>query len=147
LRQTNIIADIIWIVFSIIVLIQSWILDIGNLHSPGVGFLPFYAAALLGVCSIISLIHSCRGIGEPMKENLITKRAGLVLTILLIYAAVLTTIGFVLGTFLLLIILFRIVEPASWKIWLLGPFLTVAAAYILFVILLGNPLPKGFLGF
>ncbi len=147
MRKTNIIADIIWIVFSIIVLIQSWILDIGDLHSPGIGFLPFYASALLGICSIISLIHSCREIGAPMKENLMTKNAGLLLIILLIYAAVLTTIGFVLGTFLLLIILFRIVEPASWKIWLLGPIFTVTAAYILFVILLGNPLPKGFLGF
>jgi putative tricarboxylic transport membrane protein len=142
-----VIADFLWILFSVAVLIQSWRLDIGDLQSPGVGFLPFYAAFLLMIFSIISLIKSCKEIEAPIKEILISKKTIILVTILLIYAAILTTSGFLLGTGLLLIILFRIVEPLNWKIWVFGPIFTLAVVYILFVILLGNPLPKGPWGF
>jgi len=71
----------------------------------------------------------------------------IVLSVLFIYAVTITTIGFILGTFILLIIVFHVVSPRNWKLLFLGPMITVTVVYILFVVMLKTQLPKGILGF
>jgi hypothetical protein len=56
-------------------------------------------------------------------------------------------LGFVLGTFLLLLFLFRVVEPLGWKRVLIVTVLTMGGTYLLFGVLIESTLPKGFLGF
>ncbi|MGZ3568653.1 MAG: tripartite tricarboxylate transporter TctB family protein [Thermodesulfobacteriota bacterium] len=66
---------------------------------------------------------------------------------LFLYVLLFNWLGFLLGTFLLLLVLFRIVEPYGWKTILLSSVLTIAGTYFFFDILLESRLPKGFLGF
>ena len=145
--KTIIITNIIWVIISILVVVQSWILGLGNFQTPGVGFLPFYCSILMGGCSVISLIHTCKGTVVPLKEGLISMKVVIVLSVLFIYAVTITTIGFILGTFILLIIVFHVVSPRNWKLLFLGPMITVTVVYILFVVMLKTQLPKGILGF
>jgi hypothetical protein len=56
-------------------------------------------------------------------------------------------LGFVLATFLLLLVLFRVIEPYGWKMVLISSVLTIGGTYFFFVILLESRLPRGFLGF
>ena len=52
-------------------------------------------------------------------------------------------IGFLTSTFLLLLFLFRCVEPLRWRTVFMAAGLTLAFTYILFSVLLGARLPTG----
>jgi|GEM_PF-2423652 hypothetical protein len=65
MKKTYIIANVFWLVLSIAVCLESWRLDVGGLHTPGPGFLPFYAAILLGVLALISLIQTLKKTEGP----------------------------------------------------------------------------------
>jgi hypothetical protein len=66
---------------------------------------------------------------------------------LFIYVALLERLGFMLDTFLLMLVLFRLLEPYRWTTVLLFSLFTMGAAYFFFVILLDSRLPVGVLGF
>jgi hypothetical protein len=148
--MTYIIANLFWIAFSVAVAIESWRLKLGTFHKPGPGFFPFWTAVLLGLLSVISLIKSLKEKREPSpgiwaRVNFL--KLGLMLVVLFLYAILLNTIGFLPGTLFLLFFLFRATEPYNWKKVLFASLLTVAATYVVFVVLLECQLPKGFLEF
>jgi putative tricarboxylic transport membrane protein len=148
--KRSLFINLFWVVFSLAVVLESWRLDVGSLHAPGPGFLPFIAAGLLGLLAVIALIQSGDGKRETEKGqagfggNLL--KVILLTGILVIYIYLLSVLGFLIDTFLLLLFLFRVMEPLSWKKVLLADLITLVAVYLLFEIFLGTPLPKGFLG-
>ena len=75
------------------------------------------------------------------------KRIIAVLLGLLIYTATMNSLGFLLGTFLLLIFLFRLAEPQRWTVALGASALISFAAYGLFEKWLRTQLPRGIWGF
>lgn len=148
--MTYIIANLFWIAFSVAVAIESWRLKLGTFHKPGPGFFPFWTAVLLGLLSVISLTKSFKEKREPSpgiwaRVNFL--KLGLLLVVLFLYAILLNTIGFLPGTLFLLFFLFRATEPYNWKKVLFASLLTVAATYVVFVVLLECQLPRGFLEF
>jgi putative tricarboxylic transport membrane protein len=150
MRKAYIIANFVWLALAAAVCGESLRLNVGNFHAPGPAFLPFFAAALLGVLSLISLIQTWRE-----KEEQETKvwagtpfvKLVLLLAVLFLYTALLQVLGFILGTFLLLLFLFRVVEPVGWKTVFIVTVLTMGGTYLLFGVLIESTLPKGFLGF
>ena len=150
MRVTPIIANLFWFAFSMAVCIESWRLKMGTFHKPGPGFFPFWAAALLGILSLVSLIQSLKEKRKPFPEiwtGVNFFKMSLLLVVLFLYALLLNTIGFLTGTLFLLFFLFRATEPYNWKTVLFASLLTVAATYVVFVVLLECQLPKGFLDF
>jgi putative tricarboxylic transport membrane protein len=150
MRKTNIIADLFWVLFSAAVCLEALSLQVGGFHRPGPGFLPFWAGVVLGGLAIVSLVKTLAGKeaaeGNPW-AGINFWKLGLMTAVLFAYVALLDTLGFLLGTFLLLVFLFRVVEPYRWRTVLLASVLTIGAAYGFFVALLDSRLPKGFLGF
>jgi len=69
-----------------------------------------------------------------------------VLVALFIYAYLFTILGFILSTVLLLIFLFKAVEPQKWSWAILGAIVSTLAAYGVFRIWLQCQLPQGLLG-
>ena len=67
--------------------------------------------------------------------------------LIFLYTALLQVLGFILGTFMLLLFLFRVVEPVGWKTVFIVTVLTMGGTYLLFGVLIESTLPKGFLGF
>jgi putative tricarboxylic transport membrane protein len=150
MKKTYIIANVFWLVLSIAVCLQSWRLDVGGLHTPGPGFLPFYSAILLGVLALISLIQILKETEGPAAGILGGVRwfkLVFMLVSLFIYVLLFNLLGFVLATFLLLLVLFRVIEPYGWKMVLISSLLTITGTYFFFVVLLESRLPRGFLGF
>ena len=142
--------NLFWIVFSLAVALESWRLEVGTFHAPGPGFLPFMAACLLGGLTVIALLQS-RGLqkkgetgGAVLGGHLI--RVILLTGILIVYIYLLNILGFLIDTFLLLLCLFRVMEPLAWKTVFLASVITLAVVYLLFDYFLGTPLPKGLLG-
>ena len=150
MKRTYVIVNIFWLVLSTAVCVESWRLKVGGLHNPGPGFLPFYTAILLGLLALISLLQTLKeseGSASQIWGGIQFGKLAILLGTLFLYVFLLDRLGFLLGTFLLLLVLFRIVEPYRWKIVLFSSLLTTAATYFFFVILLESRLPRGLWGF
>jgi putative tricarboxylic transport membrane protein len=151
MKKTCIVSNLFWLVFSIAVGLESMRLGVGDFHEPGSAFLPFYAALLLGILTIISLVQTFKASGEEQGISPWTKsyllKLGSVVAALFLYVAVLNTLGFVIATFLLLLLLFRVMEPYRWTKVLFLSLITITVTYVFFEILLKSRLPKGFLDF
>ncbi len=150
MRRAYLIADLVWLALAGAVCAESVRLRVGNFHAPGPAFLPFFAGALLGMLSLISLVQTWREKEQqqsgPWAGTPFVK-LGLLLGVLFLYTVLLNVLGFILGTFLLLLFLFRVVEPVGWKTVIIVTVLTMGGTYLLFGILIESTLPKGFLGF
>ncbi len=70
-----------------------------------------------------------------------------ILGVLVLYAIFLNTLGFLLVTFLMMVYLFRVIKPMSWKKILGGAFLTAFGSYAVFELWLQAQLPRGIFGF
>jgi hypothetical protein len=147
MKKTYIIAYIFWILFAGAVLVESWRLGFGGFARPGPGFVPFLAAAGLALLGLIALVHVAlagpgEGAGKGFRGGDLIK---IFVAILILFVAVLLweVIGFLPATFLLLLFLFRCVEPLGWRRVVIASALTLAFTHVLFVVLLGVRLPKG----
>jgi hypothetical protein len=68
-----------------------------------------------------------------------------VILALLIYTLAFTHIGFVLSTILLLIFLFKAIEPEKWMIAIGGAILASLVCFVVFSLWLDVQLPRGFI--
>jgi len=126
-------------------------LHLGNLRDPGPGFMFFWVGVIMIGLSLIVLIKAVREKGQRGELKVLWtqirwKKVLLVLAALFVYAYVLTPLGFIPTTILLLIFLFKAVEPQKWSYAILGAVVCTLAAYGLFGFWLGCQLPQGLLG-
>ena len=126
-------------------------LHLGNLRDPGPGFMFFWVGVIMIGLSLIVLIKAVREKGQRGELKVLWtqirwKKVLLVLAALSVYAYVLTPLGFIPTTILLLIFLFKAVEPQKWSYAILGAVVCTLAAYGLFGFWLGCQLPQGLLG-
>jgi Tripartite tricarboxylate transporter TctB family len=126
-------------------------LPFGSVTRPGAGFFPLGLAVALTLVSAGLLVRSLRAsAGEATAVDLSRRglvRAGATLAGTLVYALALPSIGFGVATFLLIVFLFRAIEPQRWPVAIGGAAVTVLASHVLFRIWLGVRLPAGPWGF
>jgi putative tricarboxylic transport membrane protein len=138
----------LWLIFSILICIESYRLGIGSFHAPGTGFFPFWVGTVFGALSLLLLVLTFVregkrvGISEKVRWGSII----LVLASLFIYAVVLEKIGFVVSTLLFIGALLMIIERKKWLIVAIIAILSTLAFYIVFQVWLQSNLPKGILG-
>ena len=144
-------TGIFWLCISIIVSVASFRLGLGKLSIPGSGFLPFGAAVLLGILSIVCFLQA-RGHTEPADTQPLFRgtrwpRVILVFVALFAYARLIPFGGYRATTFCLMVFLFRIAgQKKVWKI-VLYSFVTTALSYYVFSRWLNLQFPVGPLGF
>jgi putative tricarboxylic transport membrane protein len=143
------ISGLLWLVFGVIVSIESHRLGLGTLNRPGPGFLFFWVGILLSIMSLIILMRTWMTTKEAEDGGLASGKKNivkiiLVLISLFLYALLMERLGFVVVTLLLFIFLLGIVEKKRWGFTSLA---VTAAAYLLFDTALHSQLPKGLLGF
>ena len=146
MKKTFFFANLCWLALAGLAALGSWRLEVGSLHSPGAGFLPFYAAILFGALAFVSLLQDLKDMAGPASEIWGGVRWGRWLAMvasLFIYVAILDWLGFMLATFLLMLVLFRLLEPYRWTTVILFSLLTMGSAYLFFVVLLDSRLPRG----
>jgi putative tricarboxylic transport membrane protein len=128
---------------SLLVLWESFRVELGTLKEPGSGFLSLFAG--LGILGL-SLVLIIRGWGvrEPGKPH--SHRVTFAMISLFIYSFVLDSLGFIVATFFLVAVLFRLGQPRSWW-FLIGVSALVAfLSYLIFGVFLHVYFPRGFLG-
>jgi putative tricarboxylic transport membrane protein len=123
--------------------IESVPLGMGGLHNPGAGFIPFFSGVLLGCLSLGIFLCSLREKGAGLKLGKDWKNGAWVLGCLFFYFLVLERVGFIITTFLFIILLQLSFRPRRWRGILVVSVLTVLCSYLIFVFLLGVTMPKG----
>jgi len=152
MRNYNLFSGAFLAVVSVGVCVRAYRLGLGTGGQPGPGLIPFATAALLGLMSlylcVLGLIRVVKGYRETEAfKGADWRRAMLVLVILAGYGAFFNVLGFPLATFIFMMSLLWVAGRQNLRLSLTVSLLTVACAYILFVVLFDLPLPSGSLWF
>lgn len=152
MKGRDIISSIFWMALGAGICYGGYDLEVGSLNDPGSGFMFFWVGLLMIGLSVGILIRAIKQTavpGELIKvfwtEIRVTKIIS-VLAALGLYAYVFSFLGFILSTVLLLIFLFKVVEPQTWTKAVLGAVISTLTAYVIFHLWLGSQLPQGLLG-
>jgi len=145
-------SSLFWLVIGIGIVLCSLKYGFGNLQEPGPGFITFFAGAILIILSLSLFFSSFRD--QKTQASLQSLWAGLetgkvlyVIVLLVAYTFLLKPVGFLISTFFLLFLLFRVKGSYHLKTIFLMSFLVTVGSYIIFEIWLKAQLPKGVLGF
>lgn len=147
------VGSIFWIVMGIGVAINAYLLGLGRLHQPGPGFIFFVAAVLLVITGFVDLAMTfvkslkTNDEGKYIRLGPRWRKVLLVLAVLCGYVYFFDILGFLFATFILLVFLFKGVEPTRWWITILGSIITIMISYGIFDAWLKVPFPRGFLEF
>jgi putative tricarboxylic transport membrane protein len=124
--------------------------SLGTITQPGAGFFGFLTGAAISIFSLITLFRGWRlpkpGSSEGTKESVRWRNIILLCLGVLAYSYGLEFLGYLIATLLLMIFLFRTIEPQPWWVVLLGGVSTTLISYLLFQVWLKIDLPIGFLG-
>ena len=145
-------ASVIGVVLGILVVAAALRMELGAWNSPGPGFLPAGAGILLVILSVAYGLNA-RWTTDPERARQPSpwiiehrRRVVSVLVALLLYALLLDTLGYLIATFLLMVVLLRVLEPAGWPMTLLAATLIAGATYVVFGKWLMVQFPRGILG-
>ena len=153
MKKTYLVNDLVWITFAFVVCLGGLKLGFGSFHAPQAGFMPFLAGLLLGILAIADLAQGFLHKWERDKSDKVIwadihwGKLLITLSALILYTALFSTLGFLIGTFFLLLFLYHVMERKSWGIVLIASGVTTALFYVAFKIGLDSQLPRGFLGF
>jgi putative tricarboxylic transport membrane protein len=149
--RRDLLAGLFWLGISVFVVIQSVKSDLGSLHSPGPGFLPFWSAVILGTLSIIliattSLRKKWEGKLVDLWRGLDWVRVIWILLSLFLYPILLPVTGYLITTFVLIAFLLRIGVRSKLWIDVASALAITIISYVIFCTLLDVKLPRGIFG-
>ena len=145
-------SALFWLFFAVAVMFQSLRMGVGTLANPGMGFMAFGASGLLGILSLLLFLRAHYRKEKPVALSLPFfsgrwKNVPLVLGVLILYSSLMPYLGYLISTFLLLTVLFWIMERAS----VLRPILLSACStlltYVIFSKWLNLQFPEGLFSF
>ena len=148
--EENPTVSAVLMVFGAAVAIGSLRYGWGSLDSPGAGFLPFFSGVAIAGFAAIPFLQSLRKGWRPLRElweGVQWQRGAVATACLLLYAAFLRDLGFLISTIILTTYLYRMLEPTSWKETLWAALATTLGFYLVFQKWLEAQLPRGLLGF
>ncbi len=125
-------------------------LGLGGLNEPGPGFIFFWCGLILALLSIVAFVSLRAAPDEAEdgdRQDTIWSKIGLIIACLLAYASVLERLGYVVSTFLLMVIILRIIESKRWYVVASFGLCAAVGSYLLFAVVLKGNLPAGIVGF
>ena len=151
MKYAHFIGVIFWLAVGLLLSLWSLSYNIGTLTQPGPGFYPLGLGSLLIFFSLILLGQGIRSSlttkkVSPFSVSGGSKRVAYAVLILLLLAFFFETIGYLITFFLLIMLLMAGAGLRNWKRILLVAFFSALGVYLVFILLLQQPLPRGFLG-
>jgi putative tricarboxylic transport membrane protein len=147
MRTGDVIAAVFWLAVALGIAYAGRDLGLGRLNEPGSGFMIFWVGVAMTALSAAALAAALR---TPAGDGLAGLWSGLrwhyvpyVVVLLLAYAWLLPVLGFLAVTVLLLVTLFRTVDPRGWLASIAGAVIIAATVYLVFGRWLGTQLPPG----
>jgi len=150
MKNRDLFSSLFWMVIGAGVSYGGYDLELGTLHDPGSGFIFFWVGLIMVGLSLSIFIRALKEKGKAGEMRLIWsevqwKKIVSVLVALFLYGYFFQTLGFILSAALLLVFLFKAVEPQRWSVAILGAVVSSLVAYMVFQVWLGSQLPKGLL--
>ncbi len=151
MKRYDQISSLIWLFFAVFICSESLRLPLGTLRDPGAGFLPLGSGLCLGILSIVHYLQARFRRESDLRTSWISRERWKILVIILAvlfgYALLLDVLGFLISTFILLLVLFSLAKPKKWAVAAGGSALASILSYVVFEIWLKTQLPRGILGF
>jgi putative tricarboxylic transport membrane protein len=152
MRRREITSSLFWMLVGLTLTVWSATYPFGNLAQPGTGFLPLGLGILLLIFSMVLLVRAFKipaAQKEKEKVPILPERwLSLATTVLVLIACVFLfeKVGYLLIFFAISLILPLLAGQITLKRSFLFAVVSTAGVYIIFVWLLKQPLPTGFLG-
>jgi len=149
MRNSDLWSAGVLLLFGLLASFEARQLTVGEPGKPGPGFFPFFLAVALSLVALALVVRSVRNAREPTAvlrgPEAPLRRGSVAWTLvgLFAYAFVLEGLGFLLATVLLMLFLFRAVDPLRWPAAVGGSLATSLLSYALFKFGLGVRLPPG----
>ena len=149
--NVNAIPSFILIIVGVVFIVSSLKLGIGNIGSPGPGFVPLGAGGLLIILTLGTIVETFFKRERKSRPKILEgSQWWVMLSVplsLLVYALLLDIMGFIPCTFLILVFLFKIWGRQSWKVVLGASMLITGFTYLLFSYFLKINFPIGLFEF
>jgi putative tricarboxylic transport membrane protein len=150
MKSRDFYSSLFWLALGVGVCYGGYDLELGTLHDPGSGFMFFWVGLIMVGLSLAIFVQGLRKGADTqgvrgMFSGLQWRKIIYVLVALSLYAYFFSLLGFILATILLLVFLFKAIEPQRWSVAILGAVASSVVAYLVFQVWLGSQLPKGFL--
>ena len=139
-------SGLFWAALALYVCYAGFSLELGSVHDPGSGFMIFWVGVIMLLLALIVVVGALRrrpGEGPQLAWGARWTKVVMVVLLLVAYAWALSWLGFIGTTFLLLIVLFKFVEPQRWSVAVGGAVASALIAYAVFHLWLGAQLPAG----
>ncbi|MGE5838696.1 MAG: tripartite tricarboxylate transporter TctB family protein [Deltaproteobacteria bacterium] len=144
-------SSLFWLLVSILVFAESLRIGIGTVQNPGMGFMTFGASGILGILSLALLLQASLRKGDVAHKPLFAgnqwRRVLFVLLALVAYARVMPALGYLISTFLLMSLLFWILERKRIGFVLVYAVLATLLTHLVFSKWLNCQFPQGLLWF
>jgi len=145
-------SGLFWLAISIFVCVEAINSSIGTFQMPGPGFFPFWLGVALGIFSITLIVASILRKKDEEKIRSLWKgrrwvKLIFVFATLVVYAVFLPSLGYLVATFGLMILLLGAIERSRLWVKVMVAFATASVTYIVFDLWLEVQLPKGIFGF
>jgi hypothetical protein len=144
-------SSLFWLLVSILVFAESIRIGVGTVQNPGMGFMTFGASGILGVLSLVLFFQASLPKEDvphkPLFAGRMWRRVLFVLLALTIYARVMPILGYLISTFLLMSLLFWVLERKRIGFVLLYALLTTLFTHLVFSKWLNCQFPHGLFGF
>jgi putative tricarboxylic transport membrane protein len=148
-RARDVASGTFWFLVGAFVTWSGWDLELGSVHDPGSGFVLFWIGVImmgLSAAVIVLALRRAAGIEAPAWANVSWARVVGVLIALVAYAWLLERLGFIATTTVVMVFLFKAVEPQRWWVAVTGAVASAVIGYVVFKVWLGAQLPPGVFG-
>jgi len=148
MKQRDRWTSLFWAGVGLYIAYEGYRLKLGTLGSPGCGFFIFWSGIVLAGLSLVLFLESWlrpKIERQALWEGTQWSGGAKMMAALLLYILVLKWLGFILSTFLLLLFLFKGLEPQRWRVALILAAATTATCYFVFGIFLELQFPPGLL--
>jgi hypothetical protein len=144
-------GSLFWLLVSVAVLVESIRLGTGKVQNPGMGFMTFGASGILGILSLALFIRASLTKEEEKPISLLAgrrwERVLFVLLILSTYSVAMPVLGYLLSTFILMTLLFWVLERKKVGFVFMASLLSTLITYLVFSKWLNGQFPDGLFGF
>ena len=116
--NTELWAGLFGLGISIFVVWSGYALKLGTINDPGSGYVMFYAGLLMILFSLIILYGAIKEGGPTflsLWRDVLWTKPLVVIALLVVFALLFETLGFLASTILLLVALLRAIDPVPWR--------------------------------
>ncbi len=149
MEKANQISSVFWLILGLAIAWGSYRMGVGSLNHPGPGFLPFGCGMILAGLAALVFVKGTLSPGgktgtfQRLWGGTRWHKGVYVVGALLAYNFIFGYLGFILSTILLLLFLFKAIEPQKWSVAVAGALIASLASYVLFARWLDVQLPLG----